>query len=82
SRYGKVKVVRIAAVIGVLGIILNRLNVSVIAYNWNAPHHYVPSWQEVIVSLTLVTVGILAFRWIANRLPILSEDPRFAGGEF
>jgi hypothetical protein len=42
----------------------------------------VPSWQEIIVSLTLVTVGILAFRWIANRLPILSEDPRFAGGEF
>ncbi|MFL5299504.1 MAG: NrfD/PsrC family molybdoenzyme membrane anchor subunit [Anaeromyxobacteraceae bacterium] len=82
ARNGKIRFVRAGAVIAVLGIVLNRLNVSVIAYNWNAPHHYVPSWQEVIVSLTLVTVGVLAFRWIANRLPILSEDPRFAGGEF
>jgi Ni/Fe-hydrogenase subunit HybB-like protein len=77
SRYGKVKVVRIAAVIGVLGIILNRLNVSVIAYNWNLPSRYVPSWMEVWVSVTLVTVGVLAFRWIVNRMPILRADPRF-----
>ena len=77
SRNGKVKVVRVAAVIGVLGIILNRLNVSVIAYNWNLPTRYVPSWMEVWVSVTLVTIGVLAFRWIVNRMPILREDPRF-----
>jgi Ni/Fe-hydrogenase subunit HybB-like protein len=82
ARHHKVKLVRVAGAITVLGIVLNRLNVSVIAYNWNAPVHYVPSWQEIVVSLTLVTIGVLAFRWIANRLPILSEDPRFAGGQF
>ena len=77
SRYGKVKVVRVAAIIGVLGIVLNRLNVSVIAYNWTLPNRYVPSWMEVWVSITLVTIGVIAFRWIANRMPILREDPRF-----
>jgi len=77
SRYGKVKVVRVAAIIGVLGIVLNRLNVSVIAYNWTLPNRYVPSWMEVWVSITLCTIGVLAFRWIANRMPILREDPRF-----
>ena len=77
SRYGKVKVVRAAAVLGVLGIVLNRLNVSVIAYNWNLPHRYVPSWMEVWVSITLVTIGVLLFRWIANRMPILRPDPQF-----
>jgi Ni/Fe-hydrogenase subunit HybB-like protein len=82
ARHGKVKFVRAGAVMGVLGIVLNRLNVSVIAYNWNAPVRYVPSWMEVMVSVTLVTIGVLLFRWFANRLPILSEDPRFAGGEF
>jgi Ni/Fe-hydrogenase subunit HybB-like protein len=80
SRYGKVKVVRIAAVLGVLGIVLNRLNVSVIAYNWTLPHRYIPSWMEVWVSITLVTIGVLLFRWIANRMPILREDPRFPQG--
>jgi Ni/Fe-hydrogenase subunit HybB-like protein len=77
SRNGNVKVVRVAAVIGVLGIVLNRLNVSVIAYNWRQPVHYVPSWMEVWVSVTLVTIGVLAFRWIVNRMPILREDPAF-----
>lgn len=77
SRNGKVKIVRIAAVIGVLGIVLNRLNVAVIAYNWNLSVRYVPSWMEVWVSVTLVTIGVLLFRWIVNRMPILRADPRF-----
>jgi Ni/Fe-hydrogenase subunit HybB-like protein len=80
SRHGSVRLVRIAAVIGVVGIVLNRLNVSVIAYNWRQPVRYVPSWMEVMVSLTLVTIGVLLFRWIVNRMPILREDPRFAEG--
>jgi Ni/Fe-hydrogenase subunit HybB-like protein len=77
SRYGKVKVVRAAAVLGVLGIVLNRLNVSVIAYNWNLPNRYVPNWMEIWVSITLVTIGVLAFRWIVNRMPILRAHPEF-----
>ncbi len=77
ARNGNVRIVRIAAVIGVLGIVLNRLNVSVIAYNWNLPNRYVPSWMEVWISVTLVTIGVLAFRWIVNRMPILHEDARF-----
>jgi len=82
ARYKKVKFVRVAAVMTVIGIVLNRLNVSVIAYNWDRPNHYVPSWMEISVSIGLVTAGVVAFRWIANRMPIMSEDPNFASGEF
>jgi Ni/Fe-hydrogenase subunit HybB-like protein len=82
ARYKKVKMVRVAAVMTVVGIVLNRLNVSVIAYNWNAAVRYVPSWMEITVSVTLITLGVVAFRWIVNRMPIMSEDPRFAGSEF
>jgi Ni/Fe-hydrogenase subunit HybB-like protein len=42
---------------------------------------YWPSWMEVSVSLALVTVGVLAFRWICNRMPILFEDPAFSHDE-
>ena len=65
---------------GVLGIVLNRVNVSIVAFNWQIPlsERYVPKWMEVWVSITLVTIGVLAFRWIANRMPILREDPEFA----
>jgi len=80
ARNRKVRLVRVAGLIGVLGIVLNRANVSMIALNWNKPVRYVPSWMEFAVSLTLVTLGVLAFRWVVNRMPILREDPRFAEG--
>jgi Ni/Fe-hydrogenase subunit HybB-like protein len=47
--------------------------VSVIALNWNVADRYIPSWMEVMVSITLVTLGISAFRWIVNRMPVLNE---------
>jgi len=71
ARNRHIRVVRIAAVIGVIGIVVNRLNVSLVAYNYNQPVRYWPSWMEVAVSLTLVMIGVLAFRWIVNRMPVL-----------
>jgi Ni/Fe-hydrogenase subunit HybB-like protein len=70
-----VTVVRVAAIIGVLGIVLNRLNVSLVAYNHNQPVRYWPSWMEIWVSVTLVLAGVLAFRWIVNRMPVLRPLP-------
>ena len=75
ARHSNVTLVRWTAAWTVLGIIVNRLNVSVIAMNWNAPERYVPSFIEVMVSITLVTIGISTFRWIVNRMPVLKEHP-------
>jgi Ni/Fe-hydrogenase subunit HybB-like protein len=82
ARNQRVRVVRFAGAMTVFGIVLNRLNVSVIAYNWKLPlaERYVPSWMEIVVSLTLVTLGVVAFRWIVNRMPVLRPDPRFGLG--
>jgi Ni/Fe-hydrogenase subunit HybB-like protein len=77
ARNRNAKPVKLAAVLTIGGIILNRLNVSVIAFNWTNPVRYLPSWMEVWVSLTLVTLGVVAFRWIVNRMPIIREDPAF-----
>ena len=63
-----------------LGIAFNRLNVSVFAFNWTSAERYVPSWMEIVVSITLCLIGVLAFRWIVNRMPILKEDPRYSEG--
>jgi Ni/Fe-hydrogenase subunit HybB-like protein len=71
ARNRRIQVVRFAAILGVLGIVLNRLNVSLVAYNYNQPVRYWPSWMEVAVSLTLVVIGVLAFRWIVLRMPVL-----------
>lgn len=64
---------RLAAAGALIGVLLNRLNISVIAFNWQLPVHYFPSWQEFIVTLTVVFTEIWVFRWIVLRLPILRE---------
>lgn len=78
-RERKPKLVRVAAVITVLGIVLNRLNLSVIAFNWQLPaaRRYFPDWKEIWISITIVTAGVLVFRWIVNRMPILNKHPDY-----
>jgi Ni/Fe-hydrogenase subunit HybB-like protein len=72
-------VARAAAVVTVAGIIVNRLNVSLVAMNWNVPDRYLPSSMEVLISVAIVTIGLLTFRWIVNRMPVLREHPEYQG---
>jgi Ni/Fe-hydrogenase subunit HybB-like protein len=77
THYRKVGVVRATAAWTVLGIVVSRINLSIVAMNWSRPVAYVPSWMEILVSLTIITMGILTFRWIVNRMPVLREDPAY-----
>ena len=79
ARNRHVGLVRFAAVLGVTGIVLNRLTVSVIAYNYTQAVRYWPSWMEISVSIALVVIGVLAFRWIVNRMPVLRPLKTQAG---
>jgi Ni/Fe-hydrogenase subunit HybB-like protein len=72
SRHRRVGIVRVAAVLAILGVVLNRLDVSIVAFNWTHPFQYVPSLIEIVGSVTIVTMGLLTFRWIVNRMPILA----------
>jgi Ni/Fe-hydrogenase subunit HybB-like protein len=76
-RNAKLALVRWTAGWVVLGVVVNRLNVSVIAMNWNAEELYIPSAAEIITSLTIITIGVLTFRWIVNRMPILRPHPDY-----
>lgn len=79
ARNGKVRLVRGVAAWTVLGVVVNRLNVSIIAMNWNSPDRYVPSAMEVMTSITIIATGVLVFRWIVNRMPVLAELPEYRG---
>jgi Ni/Fe-hydrogenase subunit HybB-like protein len=78
ARNGYVRLLRATAAWTVLGIVVYRLNVSVIAMNWNVTPHYFPSVMEMITTLTIITAGVLTFRWIVNRMPILHEESTHA----
>ncbi len=78
-RYRKVGMARLAAVMTVVGIVLNRLNVSWLALRWDAPDRYVPTLAEVLVSIAIVTTGVALYRWIVNRMPVMYEKPGYEG---
>jgi Ni/Fe-hydrogenase subunit HybB-like protein len=66
-------IVRLGGILAVIGIVVNRINVSLVAYNWNAEVRYFPHWMEFALTITLITLGVLVFRWIVNRMPVLHE---------
>ncbi len=73
--------IRIAAVMAMIGILLNRLNVSIIAFKWYAPARYFPSWMEVEVTLAVIFAEIWVFRWVVNRMPVLKSPPEWAAAQ-
>jgi Ni/Fe-hydrogenase subunit HybB-like protein len=70
--------IRIAAILTMIGIILNRLNVTVIGFRWDAATPYIPSWMEIVVTFAVIFTEIWVFRWIINRMPVLRESPAWA----
>ncbi len=79
ARDGSEHTCQIASVITVLGIIFNRFNVSIIAFNWHLPaaERYFPSWQEITVSVFIVTLIVTVYRFIVYHMPVLYEHPNF-----
>jgi len=71
----RINLIRTAAILTAVGIILNRLNVSMIAYRWDAPVRHFPTWMEIVVALSIIFASIWAFRWVVNRMPVLREPP-------
>jgi Ni/Fe-hydrogenase subunit HybB-like protein len=77
-RTNNIFLIRLAAILTILGIILNRLNVTVIGFKWDAPTHYFPSWMEIVVTMAVIFTEIWIFRWVINRMPVLRESPKWA----
>jgi len=69
-RHKMVGVVRFAAFMTVIGIVLNRLNTALVTFNWKL-YQEIPHWKEVVISITLFAIYIAVYRFILYRLPIL-----------
>ncbi|HEU4334552.1 MAG TPA: NrfD/PsrC family molybdoenzyme membrane anchor subunit [Candidatus Eisenbacteria bacterium] len=69
------------AIFALVGILLNRLNTTVIGFRWDAAVRYVPSVYEVVVTLGVVLAEIWVFRWVINRMPVMSDSPAWVRTE-
>jgi Ni/Fe-hydrogenase subunit HybB-like protein len=78
SSHRNLVLVRVGSLLTLIGIVVNRLNISIIAYKWYEPVHYVPSWMEWVVTAGVISVELWVFRWIVNRMPVLGFEPSWA----
>ncbi|MBW2611860.1 MAG: Ni/Fe-hydrogenase cytochrome b subunit [Deltaproteobacteria bacterium] len=79
ARERNLRLARWAAVWSILGLVLNRLNISLVAFNWHLPsaQRYFPSWMEIAISVFIVTVGVVVYRFITTHMPIFYEHPDY-----
>ncbi|MBW2710320.1 MAG: polysulfide reductase NrfD [Deltaproteobacteria bacterium] len=74
-RIKNLPLIKWTSVLAVLGVILNRFNVCLVAFNWQLPssERYFPHWMEFGISAFIVMIGLILYRFIVTRMPILYE---------
>ncbi len=69
-----------SSALAVAGVVLNRLNVAITGMRAGTGAAYVPSWMEVVVTLGIVSAGVLAYLWIAEHLPVFAAPAEERAG--
>jgi len=78
-RERRLGLIRWAAALTIVGIILNKFIISILAFNWQLPaaDRYFPSVLEIILTLFMITLGTVAFRVIVALMPVWREHRDF-----
>ncbi len=64
----------IGAVLVVVGFIMNRMNIAITGMEGWTSTTYVPSWNEFSITMMIVTIGFIAFYFIAKYFPVFIDE--------
>jgi Ni/Fe-hydrogenase subunit HybB-like protein len=64
----------IGAVLVVVGFIMNRMNIAITGMEGWTSTSYVPSWNEFSITMMIVTIGFIAFYFIAKYFPVFVDE--------
>lgn len=80
---GNVKLCQYTSCLAIIGIVLNRFNVSMVAFNWQLPSadRYFPSFWEIWISIFVITLIVTCYRFIVYHMPVLYAHPDFQDEE-
>lgn len=67
------KWIYISTIFIISGFLLNRLNVSVTSIAWSSEVSYFPSIMEIAITVFVVTLGMIAFRFIVKNFPVFTH---------
>lgn len=54
----------------IVGLVWNRLNLAIVGNTVEGWETYYPLWSEVFISIGVVAIGLIVFRWAVENLPI------------
>ncbi|MBD3297748.1 MAG: Ni/Fe-hydrogenase cytochrome b subunit [candidate division Zixibacteria bacterium] len=63
-----------AGLSAVMGLVMNRMNVAVTGMSAHTGYYW-PSWEEIMITVFLVTLGFAAFAWAIRNLPVFGHTP-------
>ena len=69
--------IQVTGVLTMIGIILNRFNLTLITFNYQLPHRELFYWKEALVVVSVIIIQVLVYRWIVNRMPVLRDHPDY-----
>lgn len=69
-RHQSAGIARLAALITVFGLALNRLDTIFVAFNWKL-YQEIPTWREMLITVTVYMTYIVVYRAVLARMPIL-----------
>lgn len=55
------------------GVVMNRLNVAVTGMLAGSGTTYVPAWTEILITVAIVSAGVLAYVYIAQAFPVFEH---------
>ena len=67
-----------SAALVLLGFVAHRMNTAITSMEQWPDRLYVPSWQEVVITLAFAAFGFTAFAFVARYFKVFGEDPHHA----
>ncbi|MBU1983338.1 Ni/Fe-hydrogenase cytochrome b subunit [bacterium] len=63
----------------VVGVLWNRINVAIVGVIVKQWETYYPHWIEIFITVGIVSIGLLVFRWVGRTMPVYEgESPSHA----
>lgn len=63
-----------ASTLVIIGLIWNRINVAIVGVIVEKWETYYPYWIELFISIGVVSIGLIVFKWAVENLPIYEHD--------
>ncbi len=70
-----------ASIMVPLGVVYNRINTCIVGMIRSSGTSYFPKWDEFVISIFLVTLGVIAFYLADKYLPVFPKEEELLPGE-